>query len=169
MELLALRQGGTITKEMIFAQMYAGIDQPAMKIIDVYICKLRKKLADASGGPRIHRNGLGPGLCAPRARHSEDRDVATHMDELERARRRLLEKAFALASSGQHRDHRTILAELRSSHEYPLARFDIESPAVLKQFDMICVESGEAAGCADDPPKANFGRLKQLALAQPTF
>jgi hypothetical protein len=63
------------------------------------------------------------------------------MDESERARRRLLEKGFALASSGQHRDHRTILAEPRSSHEYPLARFDIESPAVLKQFDMICVES----------------------------
>ena len=63
------------------------------------------------------------------------------MDESESARRRLLEKAFALASGGQHRDHRTILAELRSSHEYPLARFDIESPAVLKQFDMICVES----------------------------
>jgi two-component system, cell cycle response regulator CtrA len=50
LELLALRQGETITKEIIFAQMYAGIDQPAMKIIDVYICKLRKKLADASGG-----------------------------------------------------------------------------------------------------------------------
>jgi hypothetical protein len=63
------------------------------------------------------------------------------MDESESARRRLLEKGFALASSGQHRDHRTILAEPRSSHEYPLARFDIESPAVLKQFDMICVES----------------------------
>ena len=87
------------------------------------------------------------------------------MDELERARRRLLEKGFALASGGQHRDHRTILAELRSSHEYPLARFDIESPAVQKQFDMICVESSvEAAGCADDPPKAHFGRLKQLGV-----
>jgi two-component system, cell cycle response regulator CtrA len=50
LELLALRQGGTVSKEIIFAQMYNGLDQPEMKIIDVYICKLRKKLAEASGG-----------------------------------------------------------------------------------------------------------------------
>jgi DNA-binding response OmpR family regulator len=65
--LLALRQGGTITKEIIFAQMYAGIDQPAMKIIDVYICKLRKKLADASGGHEFIETvwGRGYGLREP--------------------------------------------------------------------------------------------------------
>src|SRR3954447_5559384 len=50
LELLALRQGSTITKEMILNRMYGGIDEPELKIIDVYICKLRKKLAAASGG-----------------------------------------------------------------------------------------------------------------------
>jgi two-component system cell cycle response regulator CtrA len=50
LELLALRQGSTITKEMILNQMYGGMDEPELKIIDVYICKLRKKLAAASGG-----------------------------------------------------------------------------------------------------------------------
>jgi two-component system cell cycle response regulator CtrA len=63
LELLALWQGGTITKEMIFAQMYAGIDQPAMKIIDVYICKLRKKLADASGGHEFIKTVWGRGYA----------------------------------------------------------------------------------------------------------
>jgi len=50
LELLAVRQGSTITKEMILNQMYGGMDEPELKIIDVYICKLRKKLAAASGG-----------------------------------------------------------------------------------------------------------------------
>jgi two-component system cell cycle response regulator CtrA len=50
LELMALRQGSTITKEMILDQMYGGMDEPELKIIDVYICKVRKKLAEASGG-----------------------------------------------------------------------------------------------------------------------
>ena len=40
----------TISKEMFLNQLYGGIDEPEMKIIDVFICKLRKKLADASNG-----------------------------------------------------------------------------------------------------------------------
>jgi two-component system cell cycle response regulator CtrA len=35
---------------MILNQMYGGLDEPELKIIDVYICKVRKKLADVSGG-----------------------------------------------------------------------------------------------------------------------
>jgi two-component system cell cycle response regulator CtrA len=50
LELLALRKGTTLTKEMFLSQMYGGMDEPEMKIIDVFICKLRKKLANASGG-----------------------------------------------------------------------------------------------------------------------
>src|SRR5215204_6119904 len=50
LELLALRQGHTITKEMFLNQLYGGMDEPDQKIIDVFICKLRKKLAKASGG-----------------------------------------------------------------------------------------------------------------------
>ena len=40
----------TVTKEMFLNQLYGGMDEPEMKIIDVFICKLRKKLADASNG-----------------------------------------------------------------------------------------------------------------------
>ena len=50
LELLALRQGTTITKEMFLNQLYGGMDEPELKIIDVFICKLRRKLANASGG-----------------------------------------------------------------------------------------------------------------------
>ena len=30
--------------------LYGDLDEPEAKIIDVYVCKLRKKLANASGG-----------------------------------------------------------------------------------------------------------------------
>jgi two-component system cell cycle response regulator CtrA len=50
LELLALRQGATVSKEAILSHLYGGMDEPELKIIDVYICKLRKKLSLASGG-----------------------------------------------------------------------------------------------------------------------
>ena len=49
-ELLSLRKGTTLTKEMFLNHLYGGIDEPEFKIIDVFICKLRKKLTQASGG-----------------------------------------------------------------------------------------------------------------------
>ena len=50
LELLSLRRGTTITKDMFLSQLYGGMDEPEIKIIDVFICKLRKKLAVASNG-----------------------------------------------------------------------------------------------------------------------
>jgi two-component system, cell cycle response regulator CtrA len=50
LELLALRKGIPLTKEMYLSHLYGGMDEPEAKIIDVFICKLRKKLAGASGG-----------------------------------------------------------------------------------------------------------------------
>lgn len=49
-ELLALRKGAAISKDMILTHLYGGIDEPELKIIDVFICKLRKKLNHACGG-----------------------------------------------------------------------------------------------------------------------
>jgi two-component system cell cycle response regulator CtrA len=45
-----LRKGTTLTKEMFLNHLYGGMDEPELKIIDVFICKLRKKLAEATGG-----------------------------------------------------------------------------------------------------------------------
>ncbi|TRO92965.1 response regulator transcription factor [Glycocaulis profundi] len=50
LELLSLRKGTTLTKEMFLNHLYGGMDEPELKIIDVFICKLRKKLKDATGG-----------------------------------------------------------------------------------------------------------------------
>ena len=50
LELLSLRRGTTITKEMFLSQLYGGMDEPEIKIIDVFMCKIRKKLANASNG-----------------------------------------------------------------------------------------------------------------------
>jgi two-component system cell cycle response regulator CtrA len=44
-ELLSLRKGSTLTKEMFLNHLYGGMDEPEVKIIDVFICKLRKKMA----------------------------------------------------------------------------------------------------------------------------
>ena len=47
LELLVLRKGMVLTKETFLNHLYGGMDEPEMKIIDVFICKLRKKLAQA--------------------------------------------------------------------------------------------------------------------------
>ncbi len=53
LELLVLRKGMILTKEAFLNHLYGGMDEPEMKIIDVFICKLRKKLAQAGGGNLI--------------------------------------------------------------------------------------------------------------------
>ncbi len=50
MEIFALMKGSTISKEMFLNHLYGGEDEPEIKIIDVFICKIRKKLMDASDG-----------------------------------------------------------------------------------------------------------------------
>jgi two-component system cell cycle response regulator CtrA len=61
LELLALRKGTTLTKEMFLNHLYGGMDEPEVKIIDVFICKLRKKLQDASGGDNYIETVWGRG------------------------------------------------------------------------------------------------------------
>ena len=68
LELLSLRKGTTLTKEMFLNHLYGGMDEPELKIIDVFICKLRKKLAHACERRKLHRNRMGPRLCAARPR-----------------------------------------------------------------------------------------------------
>lgn len=50
LEIMALRLGSTLTKEMFLNHLYNGMDEPEPKIIDVFICKIRKKIQDATGG-----------------------------------------------------------------------------------------------------------------------
>ena len=61
LELLSLRKGSTLTKEMFLNHLYGGMDEPELKIIDVFICKLRKKLAAATGGENYIETVWGRG------------------------------------------------------------------------------------------------------------
>lgn len=61
LELLSLRKGSTITKDAFLNHLYGGMDEPELKIIDVFICKLRKKLAAAAGGENYIETVWGRG------------------------------------------------------------------------------------------------------------
>jgi hypothetical protein len=74
------------------------------------------------------------------------------LDATETARRKLLDEGFSMARSGEHADHRTIIAELQRSADYPLVRMHFESPGVLKQLDMICIETQRRAKARTCPP-----------------
>jgi two-component system cell cycle response regulator CtrA len=61
LELLSLRKGTPLSKEMFLNHLYGGMDEPEVKIIDVFICKLRKKLANASNGKNFVETLWGRG------------------------------------------------------------------------------------------------------------
>ncbi len=61
LELLSLRKGTTLTKEMFLNHLYGGMDEPELKIIDVFVCKLRKKLAVATNGDNYIETVWGRG------------------------------------------------------------------------------------------------------------
>jgi len=61
LELLSLRKGTTLTKEMFLNHLYGGMDEPELKIIDVFVCKLRKKMANATEGENYIETVWGRG------------------------------------------------------------------------------------------------------------
>ena len=73
LELLSMRKGTTMTKEMILDHLYGGMDEPELKIIDVFVCKLRKKLAQATGGNHYIETVWGRGYVL--------RDLTHHLTE----------------------------------------------------------------------------------------
>ena len=75
LELLSLRKGTTLTKEMFLNHLYGGMDEPELKIIDVFICKLRKKLVEATDGESPIETVWGRGyvLRDPRPDTDEER------------------------------------------------------------------------------------------------
>ncbi len=78
LELLSLRKGTTLTKEMFLNHLYGGMDEPELKIIDVFICKLRKKLAAAADGLNYIETVWGRGyvLREPDGAETELREIA---------------------------------------------------------------------------------------------
>jgi two-component system cell cycle response regulator CtrA len=67
LELFSLRKGTIVTREMLLNHLYRDMDEPEAKIIDVFVCNLRKKLAQATGGNHYIETVWGRGyiLCEP--------------------------------------------------------------------------------------------------------
>ena len=76
LELLSLRKGTTLTKEMFLNHLYGGMDEPELKIIDVFICKFRKKLSEATGRENHIETVWGRGYVL---RDPKPEDVAQDM------------------------------------------------------------------------------------------
>jgi two-component system cell cycle response regulator CtrA len=79
LELMALKKGQVITKEQFLTHLYNGIDEPEPKIIDVFVCKMRKKLYEASNGINYVETVWGRGYALK------------HPDELPENQKRLAE------------------------------------------------------------------------------
>jgi len=62
-ELLSRRKGTIVTKAMFLGHLYPGIHEPGLKIIDVFVCHLRQKLAYATGGKHYIETVWGRGYC----------------------------------------------------------------------------------------------------------
>src|SRR5918996_1090263 len=77
LELLSLRKGTTLTKEMFLNHLYGGMDEPELKIIDVFICKLRKRLSFALVGESYIQTVWGRGYVL---RDSDADDVPVTED-----------------------------------------------------------------------------------------
>jgi two-component system cell cycle response regulator CtrA len=75
LELLSLRKGSTLTKDMFLNHLYGGMDEPEIKIIDVFVCKLRKKLANASSGKNYIETVWGRGYVL-REPHDDKATIA---------------------------------------------------------------------------------------------
>jgi two-component system, cell cycle response regulator CtrA len=82
LELLSLRKGTTLTKEVLLNQLYGGMDEPDLKIIDVFICKLRKKLAAAADGQHHIETVWGRGyMLRDPQRAIADQTASAHATE----------------------------------------------------------------------------------------
>jgi two-component system cell cycle response regulator CtrA len=76
LELLSLRKGTALTKEMFLNHLYGGMDEPELKIIDVFVCKLRKKLSSATGGDNYIETIWGRGYLLRDPLPVEDDETA---------------------------------------------------------------------------------------------
>lgn len=62
LELLALRRGAVVRRETIMDHLYAGPDEPVAKVLDIHVCRIRRKLAEAAPGETLLRTVWGQGF-----------------------------------------------------------------------------------------------------------
>ncbi len=63
LELFSLRKGATLEKETILNHLYGGRDEPMHRVVDVFVCKLRRKLAAATDGDDYIQTVWGRGYA----------------------------------------------------------------------------------------------------------
>jgi two-component system cell cycle response regulator CtrA len=80
LELLCLRKGATLTKDMFLNHLYGGMDEPELKIIDVFVCKLRKKLMEALDGECYIETIWGRGYTIKDTPLNANNDVAAEQE-----------------------------------------------------------------------------------------
>jgi len=80
LQLLAMRRGVTLSKEMFLDKLYGGLDEPEVKIIDVFVCKIRGKIKKLTGGDSLIDTVWGRGYVL---RDPDTRQIET--DETRRA------------------------------------------------------------------------------------
>jgi two-component system cell cycle response regulator CtrA len=85
LELLSLRKGTTLTKEMFLNHLYGGMDEPELKIIDVFICKLRRKIAEALGDDSCIETVWGRGYVLRDPTQSDLAPIRTGLADLPHA------------------------------------------------------------------------------------
>jgi two-component system cell cycle response regulator CtrA len=73
--LLAARPGLTTSKEMILNRLYGGVNEPEIKIIDIFVCRLRRKLRNVSGGADYIETVWGRGYVFAEPRESVNAQV----------------------------------------------------------------------------------------------
>ena len=78
LELLSLRKGTILTKEMFLDHLYGGMDEPELKIFDIFVSKLRKKLAQATGGEHYIETVWGRGWVLRDPMLPEPADARAH-------------------------------------------------------------------------------------------
>ncbi|MEO1018314.1 MAG: response regulator transcription factor [Pseudomonadota bacterium] len=83
LELLSLRKGTTLTKEMFLDHLYGGMDEPELKIIDVFICKLRRKISNASGGAHYIETVWGRGYVLKEPEGASGTGEAPQSEEMD--------------------------------------------------------------------------------------
>lgn len=84
LEMLAMHNGTVVTSEALLAHLYSRTEQPELKIIDVFVCKLRKKIAQATGGPHYIETVWGRGYRLSEADSSDSVDPGTSSEEAAR-------------------------------------------------------------------------------------
>ena len=61
--------------EMFLNHLYSSMDEPEIKIIDVFVCKLRKKLSEASGGVNYIETVWGRGYMLKEYESDVDKNL----------------------------------------------------------------------------------------------